>query len=443
MPEFTAGFGLSRITPSTSVRLAGYAARTAKSQGVHDDLYARALVLHDGERALALVSVDVLAVDSAFVAQLRARISEAVGLTPEAVMIAATHTHGGPVTTVMFSPEELTVDAAYLESLQTSIVNAVTTAFHNRFQARIGVGSTCAAGIGGNRHRLEGATDAELGVLKITDLSGQPRAVCLNYACHPTVLGPGNLQITADFPGFAVNRVSERLRGDVFAMFLNGAAGNISVGRSPKATALGLTGPGRTFERAEKIGHELADAAIKTLPSIATVEACTVDFATRTIDLDLRSLPSPAEAEAAMRHAHQRLQNLRTNGSDSAEIQNAQLHALYASLTHFEACRRATGKLRERIEIQCFLVGDTFFLGMPVEPFVEIGLELKRTAEARLFVVELANGYLGYLPASGASEEDGYETVSARFAAGSDRVVISAALELMQDLLKRAEGIHS
>lgn len=146
-----------------------------------------------------------------------------------------------------------------------------------------------------------------------------------------------------------------------------------------------------------------------------------------------------------MRHAQEQFDRLRERGRDPAEIQDAQLHALYASLTHFEACRRTPGKLKEQIEIQCFRIGDALLMGIPVEPFVEIGLELKHAAGTRLFVVELANGYMGYLPASEASEENGYETVSTRFAAGSDRVLISQALDLVRHMLERADmkRVHS
>jgi hypothetical protein len=287
---------------------------------------------------------------------------------------------------------------------------------------------------------LDGATDPELGLLKITDLSGRTRAVCLNYACHPTVLGPDNLRITADFPGFAVARVAECLGDGAFAMFLNGASGNISVGRSPEATALGLAAPGRTFERAAKIGHELADQALRALPSIETTDTCTLDFATRTVEVSLRPLPTPSQSEATLRSAQNLLEERRQAGASSAEIQKAQLNALYAALTHFEACRRAPGTQQAVVEIQCIRIDGASFLGIPVEPFVEIGLELKRAATGRLFLVEIANGYLGYLPASGASEESGYETVSAHLAAGSDRILVAQALELERELFAGDRG---
>ncbi len=437
MLSLTAGYGLSRITPPPAVRLAGYAARTANSNGVHDELYVRALTLNAGECSLAILSVDVLALDSAFVALARADISSATGLAPSAIMIAATHTHGGPVTASMFSPDAQAIDLKYMECLRTGIVQAVEAAWESRFRARIGIGSAHAADIGGNRHCLNGATDPGLGLLRITDLNEHTRAVCINYACHPTVLGPDNLQVTADFPGFAVARIAETLGHGGFAMFLNGAAGNISVGRSPEATALGLASPGRTFERAAQIGQKLADLAIETLPSIETADECALDFASRSVDLDLRPLPPPEETAAAKKRAQEQVAELKRAEGASPEIQNARLQALYAELTHFEACRRSPGEQHAGVEIQAFRVGDAVLLGLPVEPFVEVGLELKRSAGARLFIVELANGYMGYLPASGASDENGYETISARFSSGSDRVLIEHALELTQELLER------
>lgn len=55
-------------------------------------------------------------------------------------------------------------------------------------------------------------------------LHWRPKTLLLyNYACHPTVTGPENLMITADFP----YAVEQSLNYDV-VMFVNGNAGNIS-----------------------------------------------------------------------------------------------------------------------------------------------------------------------------------------------------------------------
>lgn len=165
MPVLTAGFGLSRITPLPGAHLAGYAIRTAKSESVHDELYARALTLDDGEHALAMVGVDVLALDSSFIERARAEISASTGIAADAVMIAATHTHGGPVAAAMFAAEDK-INAQYMDRLRAGIVEAVSNAWQSRFSACIGVGTARVEGIGGNRHRRDGATDPRAGRLE-------------------------------------------------------------------------------------------------------------------------------------------------------------------------------------------------------------------------------------------------------------------------------------
>ena len=68
-----AGFGKVCISPGTGAPLAGFAAREGVSEGIHDDLFARALVLSDDQTTLALVSVDLLALPSEFVRRVRER----------------------------------------------------------------------------------------------------------------------------------------------------------------------------------------------------------------------------------------------------------------------------------------------------------------------------------------------------------------------------------
>src|SRR5689334_8945477 len=104
---FTAGIGKICISPAPGAPLAGFAARQGMAAGVHDDLFARALVLENRGQAVALVSVDVLALPNHFVARVRTAINECLGIETEGVMIASTHTHAGPVTiTTFFNPDE-------------------------------------------------------------------------------------------------------------------------------------------------------------------------------------------------------------------------------------------------------------------------------------------------------------------------------------------------
>src|SRR5689334_1724669 len=121
----TAGIGKVCISPAPGAPLAGFAARQSVATGIHDDLFVRALTLANEQTAVALVSVDVLALPSEFIARARNAIQQRTDLRPEAVMIASTHTHAGPVTiTTFFNPHE-SLDAAYMNRLAEAIVESV------------------------------------------------------------------------------------------------------------------------------------------------------------------------------------------------------------------------------------------------------------------------------------------------------------------------------
>ena len=58
--EFRAGAAKSDVTPPIGSRMYGYGARGVDvSQGVHDPLFAKAVVLDDGETKVAIVTLDL------------------------------------------------------------------------------------------------------------------------------------------------------------------------------------------------------------------------------------------------------------------------------------------------------------------------------------------------------------------------------------------------
>src|SRR5205085_751441 len=109
-------------------------------------------------------------------------------------------------------------------------------------------------------------------------------------ACHPTVLGPDNLLASADFPGAAIDRI-EAARG-AFALFVNGAEGDVSVGHSSELSAIGVIAPGRTFERAAELGTKLADVILAELDAIPTCADPALKTATAILDLPLKRYPA-------------------------------------------------------------------------------------------------------------------------------------------------------
>src|SRR5829696_879505 len=95
--ELRVGAAAVVITPEMGAAMAGYYSPRA-AEGVHDDLYAKALVFEQDGRKAALVSCDLISMPHQVAAEARKLIGQQVqGLTPERVMISATHTHTGPV----------------------------------------------------------------------------------------------------------------------------------------------------------------------------------------------------------------------------------------------------------------------------------------------------------------------------------------------------------
>ena len=103
-----AGVGKIDITPQNNIWMDGML-RAHPSEGVHDSLYARALVLceaSDVKQAFVLVSVDVCVLDDATCRAVRQGAEARTGIPASHIVIAATHTHSGPSTLGILTPRE-------------------------------------------------------------------------------------------------------------------------------------------------------------------------------------------------------------------------------------------------------------------------------------------------------------------------------------------------
>ena len=96
-PRWKAGFGKANITPKQSMWMSGYASRTAPAEGKETDLWAKAAVLDAGGTRLVLVSLDLVGIDRDMSKRICDAIEKKHKLPREAVCLAISHTHCGPV----------------------------------------------------------------------------------------------------------------------------------------------------------------------------------------------------------------------------------------------------------------------------------------------------------------------------------------------------------
>jgi hypothetical protein len=74
----------------------------------------------------------------------------------------------------------------------------------------------------------EGPIDEEICIMRIDKLSGEPKAVFVNYACHGTSLGGRNNTISPEWNGHMLEYIEKNMPG-VTGIFAQGAAGDINL----------------------------------------------------------------------------------------------------------------------------------------------------------------------------------------------------------------------
>ncbi|MCU0521194.1 MAG: neutral/alkaline non-lysosomal ceramidase N-terminal domain-containing protein, partial [Anaerolineae bacterium] len=407
----SAGAARVDITPEEPLFLYGYPHVPRIWTGVHDPLYASALVLDDGSHAIALISVDVLMLSHETVRELRHRILAETGISTGSILISATHTHSAPVTCEVLAfrddPVVPPIDAGYMARVSEGVVKAATQAAASRRPARVAITHATAAGVGGNRHALDGPSDSEVAVLAIRDADGDVLiALDLVYSMHPTVLHEDSTAVSADFPGFTRTHLAEAFPGAT-VVYHTGPSGN----QSPRWHVTS-----QTFGEAERLGRALGEAvrgAVEALPVDGYSAGVTVDAAQDYVSLPGRTFPTVAEAESLFGDARAAYARLQRAGAPHGPLRTAEVAVFGAEECVTLATAQAQGEIAALLarytpaEVQVLRVGDTFLVGLPGELFVEYGLAIKSRAGARAHVISLANGELqGYITTPDA---EGYE----------------------------------
>ena len=429
MNTLKAGVARANITPPV-----GTIANGGKpSVGIATELYAKALVLDDGQTQAALVTADVLLLGKQVVAETRARIEAMTGIPGAHVMFAASHTHSGAATTMRERWSTIEPDHSYVDQLVAKMAGAVAEAHSRQVEASVGTGKGhAAASI--NRWistpegaqwapNPAGAVDDNLSVLRVDDLDGRPLAALVNYAAHASVMSWGKL-FAADYPGFLQSVVEKVYDDRITVLFANGASGDTKIKwLRKKEDGSDDFGYG-DVEDARRWGTVLAGEAIKTYEQILPAEAGSLRVSSKEIQLPMLPLPSVEEVEAE-------LEATRKRGEDTTWEERT-----LASLRAGTAPTSITG------EIQVLRIGSEIVLvAVPGELFAEVGLRMRRELDCEhLFIIGYANGYTGYLPTAASCREDGdrprydwhkFFWYPACFSEGVEPAILEAVRELV------------
>jgi hypothetical protein len=394
--------------------------------GVESDLYARAAVFGaagSDQAAAALVVIDTLYVHPEIAAAIRERAARTVpGLRPQAVMVAATHTHSAPPLipfdmggggwegrTVLERGETRQApgdtlahpDPEYIEKVKSAGALAIARAWAARHDVRGRVG-LAEARLGHNRRivgpdgvatnewvdpagRHTGYFNPNIRFVVFEDAhGGQVRSVIAGYGCHPVSWGPGGAKPSPDYPGYFARRL-EAATGAETALHVTTGGGDIN----PRKALLD------TPTETRAMGEALAAAVLAAIDGAQPLELTPLSAAQAPLELRLR-----------------------------AEMGKGPARLLLG--------RTAPGQQTVATEVQALRLGDLALVSAPGELFAEIAATLENISPvAHTIVVGHANDALGYLFTDSAIHVGGYEVVKGSCCETAEQPFLAAALKAL------------
>ncbi len=430
------GFASANITPSYGMEVPGGMSKRF-TRGVHDELQATAAVFDDGDDTVALVGVDCLSIKHSVVEAARAIIFDAIGIVPEHVMCGASHTHAGGPAADIFDSES---DREYLHHMSKQIATAVIDANRRKEDLHVGVTIGEVRGVAYPRRWLmedgrqvshprseqenmaepQGELDESCNVVGVADADGIPRGCVVNFTCHGTT-GWGAGYASADWIGYMRQCLKGVFGEDFGVVFLQGACGDVTQVDNTADEDHVQSGP----IAARRVGGSVAGETLKQLVQMRFTDTLQVAGKRTVVDLEPRQ-PSEEQLEWAREHSGGDERNENRWGTDGIW-----------SREWLNLARMNEDEPQVPCELQAIRLGETAFASNPGEFFCSLGLDIKRGSPfANTFVVELANGSIGYVPTEDAYE-GGYESQmapSSKLIGGSGETIVEETIDLLREL---------
>ncbi len=391
------------ITPPLEIgyTLGGYGARMSKpAQGIHDDIKAKALVLSDGSKKFAIITMDMLG----FPPNVRPMIAEKLsqsGWKAENIMLLPSHTHTslemfalnnrnifGMAAIGIFQPE-------LLDFIVEKLALLIEDTDRQLVPVKTGTGQVSLENLNRNRR---GATsvDRELTVTRVDDLNDNPMAILVNWTAHPTIMDADDMWVSGGWPGYLQRELEDWIDDDIVAMYYNGAVGDQSV--------IARRG-GSNYEKAEYYGRTIAKEALSLYQNIVPSGNTVLEVVSREITLPSKK-PHPSF--------------MQTGGAEY-QLDESKIQAL---LDHI---------FPGTTQITALQVGGLMIIGAPGEIIAELGLatknELRNLGVKNPVIGGIANEWLSYILTVEEYEKGGYESSVSFYGPGLGQVIYDGMLE--------------
>jgi len=441
MNRLQVGYANVNINPMLGIGIAGYFVPRYAS-GILDDLEASALALECCGTRLLMISVDTCGIRAALADQYRDRIAKAVCIPREHIFLSATHTHTGPLnhTAASFHVDEDKIlryadflgerleDAARMamSDLKPARMGFIVgwaperVAYIRRYRMKDGSTMTCPPINDPNIDHPIGTLDQRVNVLRF-DREGGENIVLMNYGLHADTIN-GDL-ISPDWPGWTRRTIEKALDGVKCVCFI-GAEGDVGsthvnpCGGDMNDTEISFDNEMKSPGMARFVGRALAGTILQVYDKAEYIDVSEIRMRNKWVTV-AANRPRPEDMPLARKY-----HELHTAGRD-AEIPYTAMALTIAVSEAIRMCNLEHGPDTFTLELTGLKIGPVAFLGIPGEPFTEIGVRIKE-AEGwkQIMPVCLTNGCEGYFPSKEAYAAGGYEARSSNFRPHvSDRIV--------------------
>lgn len=457
MNKLYSGYAKVNINPPLGHFVSGYFIdRFAK--GFLDDITASAFALECNGEKFLIVSVDACTLASPLVRSYREAMAKASGVSVDNIFFTNTHTHTGPE----YSPLGYSDDAeekveqsgvVYVDFVKQRLADLAVLALQDMVPTKMAYGTGYApervAHI--RRYRMKdgstmtcppindpdivgpiGELDQRINVLRF-DREGRNSFVLVNYGVHADTVN-GDM-ISADFPYWMAKTLDLALEG-VDSMFVCGAQGDVgSTNVHPDSadmndTEISFDNEMKSPGMARFVGRAIAGTVLQVYDKLYYTDVEDVKMITKNVPVKL-NVPTPEELPLAKKY-----KELHEAGRD-CDIPYTAMELTTVVAEALRMCALADGPEYKNMEMVGLKIGPVALVGIPGEPFTEIGVKIKEAEGFELVMpCALTNGYEGYFPVQSAYDEGGYEARSSRYAAGIAETIVEAGKAIVAELAK-------
>ena len=400
------GFDKQCITPMLPTPLRGFAGERIAAK-VHDDLYARCIAMEQNKERYLFVQCDLIGIDDSVLNAVHKKIKD-LHIPLHHMTIVATHTHAGPGGTIDTTRDPFAnlqdifgmPNPSYLEYLTNQISLAAHNAFCSLDTCTLTIGRSTIVNVGTERHDPSLPGDDSLLVFLFERRDGK-KALLYNYACHPTVTGPQNLMITADFP-YAVEHT---LDYDL-VLFVNSNAGDISTR---------FTRTSSSFEQVEAYKPWIIQGIENALATpVYQGPFDQISMNRYPITLPIKQVRSVEEEKAALAASEANLAKAISENADPLTIRMLSTYVEGGKIA-IGLSKTLQGLTKISAHFTILSLQNLQIAVVPGELFSSLGVPLKKDG---IEIFGYGNGYYLYLADEASYEANVYEAMSSPFKKG-------------------------